>query len=169
MADSSFRVGYGYDVHRMETGRPLILGGVHIPFDKGPSGHSDADVLLHAITDAILGAAALGDIGSHFPDTDPAYKDADSRILLVKSVELVRHRGYFVVNVDATVVLEQPRLASFIPVMRSNIADDLGVEVDRVSVKATTSEAMGFVGDGRGVVAHAVCLLGQELGERRDG
>lgn len=169
MDDSSFRIGYGYDVHRMEAGRPLILGGVHVPFDKGPSGHSDADVLLHAITDAVLGAAALGDIGSHFPDTDPAYKDADSRMLLSRAMGLVKQRGYVVANVDATVVLDQPRLASSIPAMRSNIAEDLGVEVDRVSVKATTSEAMGFVGDGRGIVAHAVCLLHQEGGEGGNG
>lgn len=169
MADSSFRIGYGYDVHRMEAGRPLVLGGVQVPFDKGPYGHSDADVLLHAVTDAILGAAALGDIGSHFPDTDPAYKDADSRKLLATVVHLVRQRGFAVANVDATVVLEEPRLASSIPAMRSNIAEDLGIEVGRVSVKATTSEAMGFVGDGRGIVAHAVCLLQFEGEARRYG
>ncbi|MBT8401849.1 MAG: 2-C-methyl-D-erythritol 2,4-cyclodiphosphate synthase [Rhodothermia bacterium] len=169
MDDPGTRIGYGYDVHRMESGRPLVLGGVLVPFDKGPSGHSDADVLLHAITDAILGAAALGDIGSHFPDNDPAYKNADSRKLLATVMGLVREREYAVGNVDATVVLEQPRLASYIPRMRSNIAEDLGVDVGRVSVKATTSETMGFVGDGRGIVAHAVCLLYRKGGERGDG
>ncbi len=169
MDDMRFRIGHGYDVHRMEAGRPLILGGVQVPYDKGPLGHSDADVLLHAITDAILGAAALGDIGSHFPDTDPKYEGADSRILLTAAMRLVAERGFVVANVDATVILERPRLAAFIPRMRSNIAEDLGTTIDRVSVKATTSEAMGFVGDGRGIVAHAVCLLHREAGEHRDG
>ena len=159
MADPLFRVGYGYDVHRMTSGRPLILGGVHIPFDRGPSGHSDADVLLHAIIDAVLGAAALGDIGTHFPDTDPEYRDVDSMLLLSETQRKVAAAGYAVVNVDATVVLERPRLAPFIEQMQTNVQDGLGVSKGLVSIKATTSESLGFVGEGRGVVAHAVCLL----------
>ncbi len=159
MIDSGIRVGYGYDVHKLVPGRPMKLGGVEIPFDKGPLGHSDADVLLHAVIDAILGAAALGDIGTHFPDTDPGYEGADSRSLMSKVKQLVGTAGYLVVNVDATVVLEKPRLAAYIPAMRANIADDLGIEVDQVSVKATTSESMGFVGQGVGIVAHAICLI----------
>jgi len=143
----------------MTSGRPLILGGVHIPFDRGPSGHSDADVLLHAIIDAVLGAAALGDIGTHFPDTDPEYRDVDSMLLLSETQRKVAAAGYAVVNVDATVVLERPRLAPFIEQMQTNVQDGLGVSKGLVSIKATTSESLGFVGEGRGVVAHAVCLL----------
>lgn len=153
------RIGYGYDVHRLEEGRPLILGGVDIPFDKGLAGHSDADVLLHAITDAILGACALGDIGRHFSDKDIKYKDADSRVLLRNIIALVKEKGFRISNIDATVVAEKPRLASYIEKMRFHIAEDLDIEKGRVSVKATTSEGMGFEGTGQGISARAVALV----------
>lgn len=156
---SKIRVGYGYDVHRLVKGRPLILGGVTVPYEKGLDGHSDADVLLHAVTDALLGALALGDIGRHFPDTEADFKDVDSRLLLRKVVELVRARGYVVGNVDATVVAQQPKLASYIEEMRKIIAEDLGVEPGDVSVKATTSERIGFEGRGEGISASAVALV----------
>lgn len=153
------RVGYGYDVHRLETGRSLVLGGVDIPHEKGLLGHSDADALLHAITDAVLGALALGDIGSHFPDNDPANKDLDSRIFFRRSVELAGDLGYSIGNIDATVVAEKPRLRPHIDEMRAVIADVSGIPVDRVSVKATTSEKMGFVGRQEGMAAMATVLL----------
>jgi 2-C-methyl-D-erythritol 2,4-cyclodiphosphate synthase len=155
----SFRVGLGYDVHSFESESALILGGVEIPFEKGLQGHSDADVLLHAITDAILGAAALGDIGTHFPDTDPLFKGADSADLLSHSLELVRKAGYGVVNIDATVVAEQPKLKPFITEIRERIAGILACPPENVSVKATTSEKMGFVGREEGVAVHAVALI----------
>lgn len=153
------RVGYGFDVHQLVSDRPLILGGVRIPFEKGLLGHSDADVLLHAIIDALLGASALGDIGTHFPDTDPAWHNADSRSLLRGAVDLVEAAGFEPVNIDATVVAEQPKLAPFIPEMRRIIAKDLGVDVERVSVKATTSEQIGAIGRGEGMCAMSVCLV----------
>lgn len=153
------RIGFGYDVHRLVEGRPLILGGIRIPFEKGLDGHSDADVLLHAIADALLGAAALGDIGVLFPDTDAAWKGADSAELLQEVVKRIRAGDWRVVNVDATVVAERPRLRPHIDAMRSRIAAILGVDVGAVSVKATTSERMGFVGEERGMAAQAVCLL----------
>lgn len=153
------RIGYGYDVHRLEEGCPLILGGVEIPFPKGLAGHSDADVLLHAISDALLGACALGDIGHHFPDTDEQYAGADSRELLRQVVELVRKEGYVIANIDATVVAEKPKLAPYILHMRQNIADDLQLDPVQVSVKATTSEGMGFEGKQEGMSARAVVLL----------
>lgn len=153
------RIGYGYDVHRLEEGRPLVLGGVDIPFDKGLAGHSDADVLLHAITDAILGACALGDIGRHFSDKDIKYKDADSRVLLRNIVAMVKEEGFHISNIDATVVAEKPRLASYVEKMRFHIAEDLDIEKDQVSVKATTSEGMGFEGTGQGISARAVVLV----------
>lgn len=153
------RVGYGYDVHRLETGRDLVLGGVHVPHDKGLLGHSDADALLHAITDAVLGALALGDIGSHFPDTDPANKDLDSRIFYRHAIALAAEHGYSVGNIDATVVAEKPRLRTHIDAMRAVIAKESGLSVDRVSVKATTSEKMGFVGRQEGMAAMASVLL----------
>src|SRR5699024_6723504 len=140
------RIGYGYDVHRLKEGGPLILGGVAIPFSKELVGHSDADVLLHAIADALLGACALGDIGQHFPDNDPQYAGADSRKLLIEAVRLVSTEGYRVHNVDATVVVEEPRLSPHIAAIRQHIADDLNIDKNRVSVKATTSEGMGFEG-----------------------
>ena len=153
------RIGYGYDVHQLVEGRPLVLGGVTVPHALGLEGHSDADVLLHAVADALLGAAALGDIGAHFPDTDEAWRGADSMELLRAVAGLVEERGLGVGNVDATVVLERPKLRPHIEAMRRNIARALSVEVDRVSVKATTSEQRGFVGREEAAAAHAVCLL----------
>ena len=153
------RIGHGYDVHRLVEGRRLILGGVDIPHVKGLLGHSDADVLLHAISDALLGAAALGDIGKHFPDTDPLYVGADSLVLLRRVGELIAERGYAVVNIDSTVIAQAPKLAPHIGQMRQNIARALSIDIDCVSVKATTEERLGFTGDGSGIAAHAVCLI----------
>ena len=153
------RIGHGFDVHQLVEGRKCIIGGVDIPHDKGLKGHSDADVLLHAICDALLGALALGDIGKHFPDTDPRFKGIDSRELLRHVAQLVKGKGYGVVNVDATVIAEAPRLAKHITAMCANIAADLGIAVDCVNVKATTSERLGFTGRGEGIAAEAVCLV----------
>ena len=153
------RVGQGFDVHALVVGRRLVIGGVEIPFERGLAGHSDADVLLHAITDALLGAAALGDIGQHFPDTDPRYHGADSRMLLRETVRLLAGRGFSVVNVDATVITEAPRLARHIPAMVANIAADLGIGITAVIVKAKTCERLGFVGRGEGIVAEAIALV----------
>jgi 2-C-methyl-D-erythritol 2,4-cyclodiphosphate synthase len=154
------RIGHGFDVHRLVAGRKLVLGGVHIPFDRGLEGHSDADVLLHAITDALLGAAALGDIGRHFPDTDPAYRGADSRALLRTALAKVAAAGYAVANLDATLIAQQPRMAPHIPAMVANIAADLGLDPGQVNVKAKTTERLGFIGRGEGIAAEAVVLLG---------
>ena len=156
---SDMRVGHGYDVHRLVADRKLILGGVDIPHEVGLLGHSDADVLLHAISDALLGALALGDIGKHFPDTDPRYAGADSRKLLEAVVALIRENGWQVGNVDATVLAQAPKLAPHILKMRENIAQSLDIDIDRVSVKATTEERLGFTGEKLGIAAHAVCLL----------
>ena len=153
------RTGFGYDVHRLVSGRKLILGGVEIPHDRGLEGHSDADVLLHAIADALLGAAALGDIGKHFPDSDPRFKDISSLLLVQHVGALLAQRRFVIVNVDATVVMERPRMAPHIEPMRQNIARALDLNPERVSVKATTSEGMGFVGTGEGVAAHAVATI----------
>ena len=153
------RIGHGYDVHRLVEGRKLIIGGVDIPYTKGLLGHSDADVLLHAIMDALLGAAALGDIGKHFPDNDPAYAGADSLQLTLQVGKILRNRGYRIVNIDATVIAQAPKLAAHIEQMRRNIAEALCIDVDAVSVKATTEEHLGFTGDGSGISAHAVCLI----------
>ena len=153
------RIGHGYDVHRLVEGRALILGGVNIPFEKGLLGHSDADVLTHALMDALLGAAALGDIGQHFPDTDPRYEGADSLKLLRHVAALLAEHGYRVGNVDCTILAQRPKLAPFIPQMRERLALAMGVELDRVSVKATTEEHLGFTGAGLGIAAHAVALL----------
>lgn len=153
------RIGHGYDVHRLTEGRPLILGGVTIPFDRGLLGHSDADVLLHALMDALLGAGALGDIGKLFPDSDPRYKGADSRELLRQVARVVREAGYQVGNVDVTLVAQRPKVSPYISDMRENIARDLGVDLDQVSVKATTEERLGFTGSGEGMAAHAVALI----------
>ena len=153
------RIGHGFDVHQLVEGRKCIIGGVDIPHDKGLKGHSDADVLLHAICDALLGALALGDIGKHFPDTDPRFKGIDSRELLRHVAQLVKDKGYAVVNVDTTVIAEAPRLAKHIAAMCANIAADLGVAIDCVNVKATTSEKLGFTGRGEGIAAEAVCLV----------
>ena len=156
------RVGVGYDVHRFEAGRKLILGGVEIPFERGLAGHSDADALIHAIIDALLGAAALGDIGSHFPDTDEAYRGADSRELLARAVALLAERGMRPGNVDSVVVAERPKLAPHIPEMREVISSVLGIPPDRVGIKATTGEGIGFAGREEGVAAHAVCTISVE-------
>lgn len=153
------RIGHGYDVHRLTSGRRLILGGVDIPWEKGLLGHSDADVLTHAVMDALLGAAGLWDIGHAFPDTDPAYEGADSLLLLDRVMEMLSERGYRVGNVDATILAQRPKLAPHIPQMRANLAAHLGVGEDRVNVKATTEEGLGFTGAGEGMAAHAVALL----------
>ena len=153
------RIGQGYDVHRLVAERPLILGGIEIPYEKGLLGHSDADVLLHAISDALLGAAALGDIGAHFPDSDPAYRGADSAELLRAVGDLIRAAGYEIGNIDSTVVCQAPKLAPHIASMRARIAELLALPVGAVSVKASTEEHMGFTGRGEGIAAHAVCLL----------
>ena len=153
------RIGHGYDVHRLVEGRKCIIGGVDIPYEKGLLGHSDADVLLHAVMDAVLGAMAAGDIGKLFPDNDPAYKGADSLALTRRVAEVMTERGYRLGNMDATVIAQAPKLAPHIPAMREKIAAAFGVEVDRISVKATTEERLGFTGAGEGIAAHAVCLL----------
>ena len=156
---TKLRVGHGYDVHRLVEGRALILGGVTVPFDRGLLGHSDADVLTHAVMDALLGAAALGDIGQLFPDSDAAYAGADSIALLERVTALLREHGWQVGNVDATVVAQTPKLAPYIPDMRRHLAEAMGLDVDCVSVKATTEERLGFTGSGEGMAAHAVALI----------
>ena len=156
------RIGHGYDLHALAPGRRLVLGGVDIPHSHGPIAHSDGDVLLHALADALLGAAALGDIGEHFPDTDPAYAGADSRVLLRRVAALVRAAGYRVANIDATVLAQRPKLAPHRDAMRANIAADLELDIGAVSVKATTTEGLGPVGRGEAISAHAVCLLGND-------
>lgn len=153
------RIGHGYDVHRLVEGRELILGGVKIPYALGLDGHSDADVLLHAVSDALLGAAALGDIGRHFPDTDLAYKGADSLMLLQIVGDKIKAVGYKVSNIDVTMIAQRPKLKDYIPQMQDNIARVLGITADSVNVKATTEEHLGFTGDGSGMACHAVCLL----------
>ncbi len=157
----SFRVGHGFDVHPFEEGRKLFLGGIEIPFEKGLKGHSDADALLHAITDAILGAAALGDIGQHFPDTDSSFKNADSTKLLKESYILVQKEGYSIINIDSTIVAERPKLSTYISDIRNHIAKVLGCDQHQIAVKATTNEKMGFIGREEGVAVHAIVLLGK--------
>ena len=156
------RIGHGYDVHRLIPGRKLILGGEEISYELGLDGHSDADVLLHAVMDALLGAAGLRDIGYHFPDTDPAYKGADSRMLLRAVKEKLDAAGYRVGNVDVTMIAQKPKLKDYIPKMMENIAQDLNVEVSRINVKATTEEKLGFTGSGLGMACHAICLLEEQ-------
>lgn len=153
------RIGFGYDAHRLTADRRLVLGGVMIPHEKGLLGHSDADVLLHSISDALLGAAALGDIGKHFPDTDPAYKGADSLILMKKAYSLVKEKGYTLCNLDVTVCAQKPKLAPYIEEMRKNVAKALKCDLDCVSIKATTTEKMGFTGREEGISSYCVCLL----------
>lgn len=153
------RIGTGYDVHRLVEGRPLVMGGVTIPYASGLLGHSDADVLLHAISDALLGAAALGDIGKHFPDTDPAYQGISSIVLLEKVGKLLEENMFFIENIDATIIAQAPKMRPYIGQMRGNIANALGISADQVSVKATTEEGLGFTGEGKGIAAQAVCLL----------
>lgn len=153
------RIGHGYDVHKLVEDRELIVGGVHIPYEKGLLGHSDADVLLHAVSDALLGAAAMGDIGGMFPDNDPEYLGADSLVLLRQVFQRLRDNGYSVINVDCTVIAQKPKMKPYIPEMRMNIATALSTEVENISVKATTEEEMGFTGRGEGISAHCVCLI----------
>ena len=153
------RIGIGYDVHSLQTGRKLVLGGVHIPFDRGLLGHSDADVLLHAICDALLGAAALGDIGQHFPNTDPAYKNIESLLLLNQVNLRLAEAGYRVKNIDSTIIAKEPRLSPYLEAMKNNIASQLGISPNRVNVKATTSEKLGFEGRGEGISAQAIALI----------
>jgi 2-C-methyl-D-erythritol 2,4-cyclodiphosphate synthase len=155
----SVRVGHGFDAHRLVAGRPFVLGGVRLAFDRGPLGHSDGDVLAHALADALLGAAALGDLGRHFPDTDPAWKDADSLRLLEACARMVREAGFELVNVDATVVVEAPKLAPHLDAIRARLAEVLRIESSAVSVKAKTSEGMGYTGDGSGIAAYAVAAI----------
>ena len=156
---NDIRIGHGFDVHALVEGRKLIVGGVDIPYERGLAGHSDADVLLHAICDALLGAAGLGDIGRHFPDTDAAFSGIDSRILLRRVAEQLKARGWQAGNVDATIIAQAPKMAPHITRMTAHIADDLGIALDRVNVKATTTEKLGFTGRGEGIAAEAVCLI----------
>ena len=158
------RIGTGYDVHRFAEGRKLILGGVQIPYEKGLLGHSDADVIVHAIMDALLGAAALGDIGQHFPDSDPAYEGISSLILLEKCGKLLAEKGYSVGNIDSIIIAQQPKMMPYLEQMRTNIADALQIGIGQVSVKATTEEHLGFTGRGEGIAAQAVCLLDGKAG-----
>ncbi len=158
------RIGMGYDVHRLVEGRPMIIGGVEIPYEKGLLGHSDADVLLHAISDALLGAAALGDIGKHFPDTDPAYKGISSIILLKKVGQLLEEHLFLIENIDATIIAQAPKMRPHIDTMRQNIAEALGIEISQVNVKATTEEGLGFTGTGEGISAQAICMLTTPMG-----
>ena len=153
------KVGQGFDVHQLVSGRKCIIGGVEIPFDKGLEGHSDADVLLHAISDAILGAAGLGDIGKHFPNTDPSIKNMDSRNILKKIVLLLQEKKYSIINIDATVICELPKLTPYIDRMKNNIASDCNIEINAVNIKATTTENLGFTGRGEGIAAQAICLV----------
>ena len=153
------RIGNGYDVHRLVENRKLILGGVEIPYEKGLLGHSDADVLLHAVMDALLGAAALGDIGKHFPDTDPKYKGISSVKLLIHVAELLKEHGYEIGNIDATIIAQKPKMAPHIPQMRKNMADALGIPESKINVKATTEEGLGFTGSGEGISSQAICSL----------
>lgn len=156
---SAMRIGHGYDVHRLTEGRPLVLGGVTVPYEKGLDGHSDADVLLHAVCDALLGAAGLGDIGKHFPDTDDRYRGIDSRLLLRHVAGLLTENGYHIENIDATLIAQAPKIGPFVPTMVQNIASDCGLDERAVNVKATTEEHLGFTGNGEGMAAHAVCLI----------
>lgn len=153
------RIGMGYDVHRLVEGRDLIIGGVTIPYEKGLLGHSDADVLLHAIMDALLGAAALGDIGLHFPDTDEQYKGASSMKLLETTASLIEEKGFLIENIDATIIAQKPKMRPFIDQMRTNIASALGIDISQINIKATTEEGLGFTGTGEGISSQAICLL----------
>lgn len=158
----SLRIGYGYDVHQLAEGEDLIVGGIHVPYHLGSVGHSDADVLLHVICDALLGALALGDIGTHFPDTDPAYRGIDSKVLLKRTYELVKQEGWVLANVDSTVCLQLPKLKPHIPTMQAIVAELLDVEPNQIGIKATTTERLGFVGEQKGISAHAVVLLAKQ-------
>ena len=153
------RIGMGYDVHKLVEGRPLILGGVRIPYEKGLLGHSDADCLVHAIMDSLLGAAALGDIGRHFPDTDDSFKDADSMVLMEHVRDMLYEAGYSIGNIDATIIAQKPKMAPFVEEMRTRIAETLRIEIDRINIKATTEEGMGFTGEGLGITCQSIALL----------
>jgi len=153
------RIGHGYDAHPLKEGRLLVLGGVKIPFQKGLDGHSDADVVIHALCDALLGAMGLGDIGSHFPDSDSSLKDIDSRVLLKQVSNMIKESNFLIGNVDITILAEEPKLVKYIPIMKKNLADDLNSETSQVNIKATTTEGMGFIGRGEGISAHVVVLL----------
>ncbi len=157
----SFRIGIGYDVHRLEEGRDFVLGGISLPFKKGPAGHSDGDVLIHAICDALLGALALGDIGKHFPDSEEEYRGIDSKILLEKTINMIRFYGYEISNIDSTVCLQKPKISKYIPKMVTSLSNVLHIDAHQVSVKATTTEKLGFVGEEQGISAYAVALLVQ--------
>ena len=159
----NFRIGYGFDVHALQEGRPFILGGITIPSSFGPLGHSDADVLIHAICDALLGAAALGDIGLHFPDNSNEFKNIDSKILLQRVIYLLKEKNYTIVNIDSTVILEKPKIAPHIPAMREALSEVMGIPIEDISIKATTNEKMGYVGRQEGVCAHAVALIERKL------
>ena len=158
----TIRIGHGYDVHRLVEGRKLILGGVAIPFTRGLDGHSDADVLLHALCDALLGTLSLGDLGIHFPDTDPRYKDSDSLDLLKRVLNMVKEKGFYIGNIDATIVAEQPKISGYIDQMKDTIAHTTGIDREQISIKATTTEGLGFVGRGEGIAVHAVVLVERE-------
>ncbi len=153
------RIGHGYDVHRLVEGRELILGGVNIPFEKGLLGHSDADVLTHALMDAMLGAAGMGDIGKHFPDTDPQYKGADSLVLLGHVMDLLQKNGYHLINADITLIAQRPKVASYLPMMKERLSQTLRCDLEQLNIKATTEEHLGFTGEGAGMACHAVCLI----------
>jgi 2-C-methyl-D-erythritol 2,4-cyclodiphosphate synthase len=156
------RIGFGYDVHQLAPGRKFILGGIHIPYEKGPVAHSDGDVLIHAICDALLGACSLGDIGVHFPDTSEEFKDIDSKILLIETLEKIKEKGYKIVNIDSTISLQRPKLKEFIPIMQSVLARVLNINIDDISIKATTTEKLGFIGREEGIAAQVVALLDKE-------
>lgn len=161
MSNNNIRIGHGYDVHRLENGKKFVIGGIEIDHYKGAVGHSDADIVIHVICDALLGAMSLGDIGSHFPDTDETYKNIDSKILLEKVITLVKKNNYNIINIDVTVLLEKPKLRNHIDTMRTKLAEIIGTNISQVSIKATTTEGLGFVGREEGVAAHCVCLISQ--------
>ena len=161
MSNNNIRIGHGYDVHKLENGKKFVIGGIEIDHYKGAVGHSDADIVIHVICDALLGAMSLGDIGSHFPDTDETYKNIDSKILLERVITLVKKNNYNIINIDVTVLLEKPKLRNHIDKMRSKLAEIIGTNISQVSIKATTTEGLGFVGREEGVAAHCVCLISQ--------
>ena len=161
MSNNNIRIGHGYDVHKLENGKKFVIGGIEIDHYKGAVGHSDADIVIHVICDALLGAISLGDIGSHFPDTDETYKNIDSKILLEKVITLVKKNNYNIINIDVTVLLEKPKLRNHIDTMRTKLAEIIGTDISQVSIKATTTEGLGFVGREEGVAAHCVCLISQ--------
>ena len=160
------RIGHGYDAHPLKKGRLLILGGVKIPFQKGLDGHSDADVVIHALCDALLGAIGLGDIGTHFPDIDPSFKDIDSRVLLKKVSNMIKENNFLICNVDITILADKPKLAEYMPIMKKNLAGDLKIKTSLVNIKATTTEGMGFIGRGEGISSHVVVLLNSDIDKK---